>query len=397
MHHCASCQGRTVEVMNFGRVALAGAFLKPDAFDSEKRHALTLRFCEQCFLVQVGEQIPAATLFEGYFYHSSATKTMTEHFAQLARTLVQSLKPESVLEIGCNDGILLRPLQKLGVRRLLGVDPAKNVTPHDLPIINGYWGTEFARAALGGDTFDLIVANNVFAHIADINDACAAVAQTLAPGGSFVFEVNRLDDLVLGLQYDWIYHEHLFYYSLLALDGLLERHGMEVWELQPIHTHAGSMRYCAGLRGKHPISRRVSEHRAHERRMGLDRASVYRRFAEQAAEHSLKFRALVKGSGMVAGYGACGRTNTLLQTAGLESSDIAYIVDDAPAKHGFYTPGTHIEIAPASRLAAEPPERLIVFAWSFLEEIKPKLAAFSGRVFVPLPFHIYEHKTLAAA
>jgi len=396
MHHCASCQGRTVEVMNFGRVALAGAFLKPDAFDSEKRHALTLRFCEQCFLVQVGEQVPAEILFEHYFYFSSATETMRTHFQLMARDLVERFKPESVLEIGCNDGILLRPLQKLGVRRLLGVDPAKNVTPRDLPIINGYWGTEFAKAALGGDRFDLIVANNVFAHIADINDACAAVARTLAPGGSFVFEVNRLDDMVLGLAYDWVYHEHLYYYSLIALDTLLARHGLEVWDLKPIGTHAGSRRYYASAKGTHAVARAVHDQRAQELWAGLDKPARYLQFAQAAQAHSADLKALLAGYGKVAGYGACGRTNTLLQYAGLGAQDIAYIVDDAPAKHGFFTPGTHIEISPAERLVTEPPECVVVFAWSFLAEIQPKLRGFGGEIVIPLP-HIYKQSERKAA
>jgi SAM-dependent methyltransferase len=378
--------------MDLGEHALAGAFVKPDQFDAEEKHPLTLHFCEKCLLVQVGESIPPATLFEDYFYRSSATKTMTEHFAQLARTLVARFKPESVLEIGCNDGILLRPLKALGVERLLGIDPAANVTPEDLPIVNAYWGTKTV-----GDQFDLIVANNVFAHLEDINDACEAVRLSLTPGGTFVFEVNRLDGLITGLQYDWIYHEHRYYYSLLALDILLERHGLLIYDAERLPTHGASIRYFAARRGFMPVSRKVDKYCEHERWVGLDKAERYFRFAEESQAHAVELRELVRSYGHVAGYGACGRTNTLLQYAGLGAQDIAYIVDDAPAKHGFYTPGTHIEIAPAERLAAEPPDCLIVFAWSFLDEIKPKLADFKGRVYVPLPFNIYEHKTQAAA
>lgn len=396
MKKCRACEHRTTEILDFGRVALAGAFLKADGFAEEKKYPLTLRFCEKCLLVQVGEVVPAATMFENYFYHSSATETMRRHFEQLARSLVAKFAPSSVLEIGCNDGILLRPLQKLGITRLLGVDPAKNLTPGDLPILTGYWGTEFARAALFGDRFDLIVASNVFAHIADINDVCEAVAMALEPPGTFVFEVNRLDELVSGVQYDWVYHEHLHYYSLLALEGLLARHGLEVYDLHKINTHAGSMRYFAGHKGAHPVTRQVSEHRVHEMWMRLDRADRFDTFAQGARDHREEFRTLVGAGGKVVGYGACGRTNTMLQFCGLDSKDIAYIVDDAPAKHGFYTPGTHIQISAGKRLAHEPPCTIIVFAWSFLSEIAPKLGDYPGRVFVPLP-HIYEHRMRQAA
>lgn len=382
--------------MDFGRVALAGAFLKPGDFAAERSYPLTLRFCEKCLLVQIGEHVDPETLFAHYFYFTSATKTMRAHFQRLAHDLVAAFRPRSVIEIGCNDGALLSELQRLGVSRLLGVDPARNVTPAHLPIINAYWGGEVVRSVLGGERFDLVVANNVFAHLADINDACEAVALALAPDGAFVFEVTRLDEMVAGLQYDWVYHEHRYYYSLVALDNLLARHGLEVWDLQSLPTHAGSMRYYAGRKGRHDIAPRVHEQRKLERRLGLHAVDTFHRFAQRARGHSEALAALVRSFARVAGYGACGRTNTMLQAAGLGSEDLEYLVDDAPAKQGFYTPGSHIEISPAARLVQSPPECVIVFAWSFFAEIRPKLAGFPGKVYLPLP-HIQEHAERAAA
>lgn len=390
--NCRACENKTTPILDFGKVALAGAFLKAEGFAAEKRHPLTLQFCEKCLLLQTGESISPETLFQNYFYFSSATETMKRHFEQYAKQLVTRFKPASVLEIGCNDGVLLRPLHKMGIKRLLGVDPAVNVTPTDLPIVNAFWGKRFASQL--GDKFDLILANNVFAHIEDINGACEAVAMSLEDGGSFVFEVNCLDELISGLQYDWAYHEHLFYYSMMAMQNLLARHGLEIYDLQRIATHAGSIRYFAGKAGQHAVSRSIADQRGLEKWMGLDSVTRFQSFAKAAFAHRAELQTLVRNFGSVAGYGACGRTNTMLQFCGFGPSDIQTIVDDAPAKHGYFTPGTHI---PITKELTGKPECLIVFAWSFLDEITPKLKGYDGAVYVPLPMRIYQHQERKAA
>lgn len=369
--------------MDFGSVALAGAFLKPGGFPSEKRYPLTLEFCESCLLLQVGQQVRPETLFDHYFYFSSATETMRKHFEAYARQIVDEFHPSRVLEIGCNDGVLMRPLKALGVS-VLGVDPARNVTGDD--VISAYWGSEVAKD-LG--RFDLIVANNVFAHIEDINDAVAAVDSCLTEDGAFVFEVNRLDSMVADLQYDWIYHEHRYYYSLMALEILLARHGLEVFNLRWIGTHAGSIRYYAGKQGCHKVMRSVEEQRSRERWHGLDRLETFLEFAARADDHRKTLRTVIAGKS-VAGYGACGRTNTMLQWCGFGPQDVAYIVDDAPAKQGFYTPGTHIPIVGRAQFLPTV-DVIVVFAWSFLREIAPKLRTFHGEVVIPLP-HVYHHR-----
>ena len=398
MQSCAFCGSHTTEVMHFGDVALAGGFLREEGFAAERKYPLSLAFCEECFLLQVPQRVDPVTMFGDYFYFSSAIGTLRTHFAQYAGEIVERFAPQTVVEIGCNDGVMLKPLADLGVKRLVGVDPASNVTAaiNDprIEVVNACFG----KGVVPGSA-DVVIANNVFAHIADVNGATEAIAKLIGKTGVFVFEVNRLDSMIADLQYDWVYHEHLFYYSSLALSRHFERHGLEIFDLKRIGTHAGSIRYYVAKKGARPQSVRVEEQRDKDLWHGLNSVDRFHRFADDARAHRDELRALVgeaRGRGdTVAGYGACGRANTMLQFCGLGAEDVAYIVDDAPAKHGFYTPGSHIPIRPSAALA-EQPETLIVFAWSFLPEIMGRCADYRGEMVIPLP-HIYKSSERLAA
>ena len=387
MGKCASCGGHTSEVLDFGMVALAGAFLKESEFNGERKYPLSLEFCRWCSLLQVPQHIPAATMFDDYFYFTSAIGTMRKHFALYADEIVQKFDPHTVVEIGCNDGVLLKPLADKGVKRLIGIDPARNVTAAiddpRITVVNDYF-----RAGLVDAKADVVVANNVFAHIDDINAATAAVCDLMEDDGVFIFEVNRLDNMVADNQYDWVYHEHLYYYSLLSLESLLGRHGLAIFDLKRIGTHAGSIRYYACKAGMCEPTAAVDDQRNKEYWHGLHVYERFLSFAEEAQAHRDALRAFVKDARArgerVAGYGACGRANTMLQFAGLGPDDIEFIVDDAPSKQGYFTPGSHIPIVSRETLATQP-DKLIVFAWSFMQEIYEKCADYDGEIIIPLP------------
>lgn len=374
---CRICNGHDLmPVMDFGRVALAGGFLKPDMFHVEQRHRLELVFCSECATLQVKDSIPPDELFSGYFYRTSTSRTMREHFATYAADLMARFMPIRVVEIGCNDGALMNALT---APEVIGIDPSG--AEAEGTVIEGFF--DKAMASRLGHA-DVVVANNVFAHIENIHDFTAGVSDMIGDTGVFVFEVHYLGDMMRDGQYDAIYHEHLFYWSLLSVEYLLGLHRMQVFDVQPQRTHGGSMRFYACRTGTRRIMPQVTRLRVAEKMQLLDFAPAFSRFAEEAMEHRRQLCGLINRleGQTIAAYGASGRANTLLQWCGLE---LEYIIDDCPGKQGFYTPGTHISILPASALADNPPDWLLVTAWTFLDEIAERIKGYRGGLILPFP------------
>jgi len=402
---CSFCNSsRMSKVMDFGTVALAGGFLKPEQFAAERKFPLRLYFCNDCFAVQVVDKVPGDVLFHNYFYFSSSIGTLREHFkTYAAEVAARFLTPSTakVLEFGCNDGVLLRPLADQGIRTVIGVDPAANVVATiDDPrvmVVNDFFTEEVARRIVAEHgPLDMVMANNVYAHVPDIQGTTRAVAQVLGDDGVFVFEVHYLDKVISELQYDMVYHEHLYYYSLLSAMSHFDRYGMMVFDIKPTPIHAGSMRFYVckkGSRHSGAVSEAVVALEAEERRKGFDRVDTFLRFSQSVAAHRDELLALLnrlRSHGKrIAGYGASGRANTMIQYCGISHAHLDYMIDDAPAKTGFYTPGSHFEIH--SRSVLEGPDRpdyVLVFAWSFFDEIRKRNAdylASGGRMILPLP------------
>jgi SAM-dependent methyltransferase len=401
---CAFCESQSLElVIDFGAVALAGGFLKREQFAQESLFPLRVFFCNHCAAVQLVDAVDPALLFANYFYFSSAIRTLREHFVDYASEVTaRFVDPPraTVVEIGCNDGVLLRPLADQKIRTVIWVDPATNIVKSiddpRITIVNDFFGEEVARDMRNRyGPADLIVANNVYAHVPDIRGVTRGIQHLLTHDGVFAFEVHYLGKITQGLQYDMIYHEHLYYYSLVALMNHFARYGMVVFDVKPIAIHGGSMRYYVCNRGsRHAqlVSPRVDVLQRDELAVGLDRAETFTRFASNIAQRKRALMGLLerlRATGRrVAGYGASGRANTIIQYCNITQDHLEYMIDDAPAKHGFYTPGSHFVIRPNTVLNDDPPDYMLIFAWSYFNEIAEKCRSYlenGGRMIVPLP------------
>ena len=402
---CAFCDSKDLlKILDFGDVALAGGFLRQDQFMKEQFYKLRLYFCNECFAIQVVDKVDENILFKDYFYFSSSIKTLVDHFTQYAEELTNRfLTPESssVLEIGCNDGVLLRPLADQNIKTVIGVDPATNIVSsindERITIINDFFSQSIAKYVLDSHGHvDLVMANNVYAHIPNIQGITRAIYDVLAPNGVFVFEVHYLGSLIDEFQYDMIYHEHLYYYSLLSATNHFERYGMVIFDVELVPIHAGSIRFYVCKKDSlysSDISQRVEQLRKKELAYGYNTARVFQNFAisifKKKQELMKLLNSLRSGGKKIAGYGASGRANTIIQYCEISHAHLDYIIDDAPAKIGYYTPGSHFKVISSVVLRSqEPPDYILLFAWSFLDEIvkrNPGYISGGGKIIIPLP------------
>jgi SAM-dependent methyltransferase len=404
VHHtaCRFCQSSNlIPFVDFGLVPLAGAFLTKDQTPGEKYYPLQVCFCRDCTLVQVNNAVPGETLFKNYFYFSSAIQTLVEHFKRFALEVKSRFLNDAssfVVEIGCNDGVLLKPLLAEGVK-CLGVDPATNVVessglarPH---ILNDFFTEQVAlQICKNHGPADAILSSFSFAHIDDMVDVMKGVKALLKDDGVLIFEVYYLGIVIDEMQYDMIYHEHQSYYSLVSLMNFMKRFGMEVFEVKRIPLRAGTIRfYVRNIGQRGIVDRSVEDLLAYERGRKLDDLSTYQDFGKKVESTKVELMALLsrlkKQRKMIIGYGASGRATTIMTYCGIDGQYLNYVVDDSPAKQGFLTPGTHVPIKPWSATEMPPtPDYVVVFAWPFIEEVKRRRRDYleqGGRFIVPLP------------
>lgn len=403
---CRFCKKAPLcKVIDLGHVPLAGGFLKNNdkkTFQTEKSYPLELSFCKKCSLLQTTNVINADTLFKNYFYFSSSIKTLTQHFVNNAKEIKKLFKKPSnhfILEIGCNDASMLKALLEYGFR-VLGVDPATNITAplikKGLPIINDYFSQKLAKEIhKKHGKADVILSYNTLAHIEDMHSVLSGIKELLKKDGILIFEVHYLGSLIKELQYDMIYHEHQYYYSLLSLIKFLSLFDLEVYDVCEIKTHAGSIRVFAQAKksGKHKKTNMVKTMVKKEMHDGLDKLETFVKFNSTIKKNKSKLLHLLqtlKSQGKkIVGYGASGRGTILSNYCGLTSEYLDYVIDDAPAKIGKYTPGTHLEIKASSMLFHKnPPDYVVLFAWSFLDEIRNRNEKYiqqGGKFIIPLP------------
>ena len=405
MSCCSFCQSTNIEkLVEFGHMSLAGGFLKKESFLREKKYPMTLVYCKDCYMVQILEKIDPIEMFNDYFYFSSAINTLSEHFNEYANEIFEKFQlsnKSKVLEFGCNDGILLKPLSKIGIGTVIGVDPALNVintiNNKDIDLYPGFFNEEMAKnIKKDHGKLDVIMANNVFAHIVNINSTTKGVKNLLSKEGVFVFEVHYLGNVISDLQYDMIYHEHIYYYSLISAIEHFKRFNMTVFDIKKIPIHGGSYRFYVSHSDSElalNMSSSVKDLQDKEIAYGYNKVDTYLSFAESIYMLRDNLNSLLKNLKLqgkkVYGYGASGRANTVLQFCNINSSLIDFIIDDAPAKQGFFTPGSHIEItSPQILLGDNKPDFILLFAWTFESEIRKRNKDFfknGGKIILPLP------------
>jgi SAM-dependent methyltransferase len=349
--------------------------------------------------VQLTHTIPPEAMFSDYLYFSSYADAVADNAALIVKRVLaeRHLGPDSLaVEVASNDGYLLRHYVEAGVP-VLGIDPARSIAEvaeqRGVPTLVAFFGQEVADRLRGdGVRADVLHANNVMAHVPDINGFVGGISRLLADDGVAVLESPYLGDLIEQLEFDTIYHEHVFYYSLSALEALLGRHGLEVHDLERIPIHGGTLRLFAGHVGSQPISAAVEALRASERASGMATIDHYRDFTGRvdALTHRLRdlLSSLKADGARIAAYGAAAKGATLLNFTGIGTETIDFVVDRNPHKQGRFMPGVRIPVSPPERLLEERPDHLLLLAWNFAEEIarqQTEYRAAGGRLIVPVP------------
>jgi len=399
---CRYCESRLREpFLSLGTMALANSFLTAKELEKpEFTCPLKLALCPTCHLVQLTHVVPPERMFSHYLYVSSTTKTFQTHFANYAKTvkgLCQSKRRLVAVDIGSNDGLLLGCYRTEGLEPV-GVEPAKNLSDQanvkNQFTINRYFDDNAVQEII--DRFgkvDAISGNNVFAHMDDIPGVLERVKKVLQPDGFFVIEFPYLVKMFDEMLFDMIYHEHLSYISVIALNFVLKRHELEIFRIDPVSTHGGSLRVFIQKAGSwHSVSDSVKSYLDSEMSVGYDSDAVYRSFADRV--HGVKkslaqyVKDIKKSDKSIAGYGAPAKGNTLINFCELGPNEIEFIVDDNPLKQGTYTPGSRIKVVSSTHLTQNPTDYILIFAWNFADEIIANMSSLKekGATFiVPLP------------
>ena len=399
MTGCRSCGAMQLEpVLSLGRTPLANALLRADDLARpEPTFPLELVFCPSCALVQITETVPPEQLFSHYLYLSSFSDTMVNHSEELARQLMKqrSLDADSlVIEVASNDGYLLQFYKLAGVP-VLGIEPAANVAKvaedRGIPTLVRFFGRELAQELRDtGRRADVIHANNVLAHVADLNGFVAGLAMSLKDDGVAVIEAPHVKPMIERLEFDTIYHEHLCYYSLTALQPLFKRHGLEIVDVHEIPLHGGSLQVHAALSGRpsEGVCRLLEE----ERKAGVGEREFYRDFGDKVRRSRTKLVAMLDGlkssGSRIAAYGASAKGATLLNYCRIGRETIDFVVDRSTVKQGLYTPGTHLLVKSPDALLAERPDHVLLLTWNFADEILDQQSAYrerGGKFIIPVP------------
>ena len=398
---CRSCGGRGLEIfLSLGDLPLADALLTADELvRPEPRFPLDLAFCPDCALVQILEEVPPQQLFvDNYLYFSSYSDELLRHARQHAERLVseRGLGADSlVVEVGSNDGYLLRYVAAAGVP-VLGIDPAPDqadaAESAGVPTLREFFGESLAKQLRSeGRRADVIVANNVMAHTPDLNGFVAGLSTLLAADGIATIENPSVEDLVAYCEFDTVYHEHFSYLSSTSVRTLMARHGLSLNRVERFpELHGGTRRWWVSP--QEAVEASARDALAAEAAAGIGQAEHYRRFGERVESLKTELVSLLRDlrarGARIAGYGAAAKGATLLNACAIGADLVEFVVDRNPHKHGRFMPGTHQPIRPTEALEAERPDYVLLLAWNFEREVLAQQEAYrelGGRFIVPVP------------
>lgn len=388
---CRVCSSETKFVISYGKMPLANAFLKPEQFDDEYFFELAVSHCPSCKMFQLIHQPEPSLMFhEEYAFFSGTSKAMAAHFERKALSHIEEFIPDPksafVVELGSNDGIMLKHFAQRGIKHL-GIEPSANVAKiareNGVDTTVEFFGNETAeKVAASHGKADLISASNVMCHIPDLRSVGQGIQTLLKNDGVFEFEDPYLGSMIEKTSYDQIYDEHVYIFSVASIENAFAPYGLEVFHVVPLETHGGSMRYHLCHKGAHEVRESVLRQRAIEKQAGLDRFETYEKFAANCEKNKNDLVALLKRlqeeGRRVVGYAATSKSTTILNYCGIGPDLIECIYDTTPLKQGKFTPGMHIPVRSFDEFYAKAPDYAVLFAWNHAKEILAKEQDFSA-------------------
>lgn len=373
------------KILNFGMQPLGNGFLKSENVQDEYFFPMQVGYSEKSMMFQLIKQpLPTKMFHDHYAFFSSTSGFMENHFKSFSSQIINSnyLSKDDpfVIELGCNDGIMLKNFSELGIRHL-GIEPSLNVAKEankkGIRTVSEFFTEELAESILRDEgQVDAFFAANVMCHIPDIMGVVRGIKKLLKPTGVIMFEDPYLGDVIEKTSYDQIYDEHVFIFSALSIQYLFDLYGFELIDLLPQNTHGGSMRYVLAHKGVYPINDSVKKIIEKEKKQGLDKLSTFKIFSENVKQSKLDLVTLLKKlkaqGKKIAGYAATSKSTTVLNYCGIGPDLISYICDTTPIKQGKLSPGMHIPVVPYQSFKDNPPDYALLLAWNHAEEIMAK-------------------------